>query len=139
MAETATAHGDLHVPFFITGPGETDVLFVAMAIFVVLMVLAIGVFYLYLHSIPDRMAHQSNSAQLQVVGILTLLALFTHNNLFWIAALLLVAIKFPDFLTPLNSIAASLEKATARPEPEVAAGNPAVDSLASPPERRRDA
>ncbi len=131
MAESSTAHGEMHVPFFITPPGETDVLFVAMAIFVVVLVLAIGIFYFYLHAIPEKMAHQSNNAQMQLVAILSLLALFTHNNLFWIAALVIVAIKLPDFLTPLNSIASSLEKATKRPA-SVLTGSEAVPQETKP-------
>jgi hypothetical protein len=43
---------------------------------------------------------------------LALLALFTHNNVFWVAALLLAVVRWPDFSTPLNSIADSLEKLT---------------------------
>ncbi|MCA8884595.1 MAG: hypothetical protein KDA50_12745 [Rhodobacteraceae bacterium] len=104
-----------HLPFFVTGPGQTDMMLVHVGIFIVGAVLLVGVFYLHLHSLPDRLAHRANSTQLQFVGILTLLALFTHNNLYWVAALLLVAVQFPDFVTPLNSIARSLEKATGRP------------------------
>ena len=42
--------------------------------------------------------------------MLALLALFTHNHLFWIAALLLALVQFPDFSSPLGSMARSLEK-----------------------------
>jgi hypothetical protein len=49
-----------------------------------------------------------------VVEILALLALFTHNNLFWVAAILIAAFRVPDFLTPLNSIAESLKAANLR-------------------------
>lgn len=98
-----------HIPSFITGPGQGDWLFQFIVALVVIMVLLIGNAYLHLHSLPDRMAHRANSTQLQVVGILTLLALFTHNNLYWVAALLLVSIQLPDIVTPLNSIARSLE------------------------------
>lgn len=103
-----------HLPYFVTAPGETDSMLMHVAIFLVVAILLLGVLYLYLHSLPDRIAHGSNSTQFQLVGVLTLLALFTHNNIFWVAALLLVFIKFPDFITPLRSIAASLEKATQR-------------------------
>nr|WP_272212039.1 hypothetical protein [Marinicella sp. W31]MDC2877934.1 hypothetical protein [Marinicella sp. W31] len=99
-----------YLPMFITGPGQTDVLLVGMIIFTIVLVLLIGVFYLYLHSLPERMAHKSNSVQLQLVGVLALLSLFTHNNIFWVVALLIVAIRVPDFLTPVNSIAASLQR-----------------------------
>ena len=57
-----------------------------------------------------------------VVAVLSLLALFTHQHLFWIAALLIALVQFPDFSTPMNSAAASLEKLArwVRPEPREA-------------------
>lgn len=119
-----------HLPFFITGPGESDVLLTGMVIFTLLVVLLIGVFYLYLHSLPERMAHRANSTQLQLVGILALLALFTHNNIFWVAALLIVAIRLPDFMTPINSIAQSLQRMADGALPAVAP--PAVADEATP-------
>jgi len=73
------------------------------------MILGLGAFYFTLHSLPEKMAHEANSTQLQVVGILTLLALFTHNNIFWVIAILLAAFRMPDFLTPIRSIADSLK------------------------------
>ncbi len=36
--------------------------------------------------------------------------MFTHNNLYWVAALLLATVQLPDFTTPLNSISRSLEE-----------------------------
>lgn len=99
-----------HLPFYITGPGQTDGLMVGIIILALVGVVLIGVFYLYLHALPERMAHSSNAFQLQLVGVLVLLSLFTHNNIFWIAALLIVAVRVPDFLTPINSIAHSLHR-----------------------------
>ncbi|WP_246710482.1 hypothetical protein [Martelella soudanensis] len=83
---------------------------VGIIILALVGVLLIGVFYLYLHALPERMAHSSNAFQLQLVGVLALLSLFTHNNIFWIAALLIVAVRIPDFITPVNSIAHSLHR-----------------------------
>ena len=51
----------------------------------------------------------TGKAQMQVVGILGLLSLFTFNNAFWMAAILLAAIRIPDFVTPLTSISRSLK------------------------------
>ena len=102
-----TAH---HVPFFITPSGETDVLFYAVAIFVGVVILLIGVLYLRLHALPEHMAHRTDKVQFQVVAVLALLALFTHNNLYWVAALLLAMIRLPDFSTPLQGMASSLAK-----------------------------
>jgi len=95
-----------HLPMFVAGPGETDVFFNIVVAVLITVVMLVGVFYFALHALPEKMAH--NSRQLQFVAILSLIALFTHNNYFWIAALLLAAIKLPDFSTPLNSIATSL-------------------------------
>lgn len=99
-----------HLPFYITGPGETDILLLLVAIFLIGVVVAFGAFYFTIQSIPDRMVEGSGKAQMQVVGLLGLLSLFTLNNAFWIAALLLAAIRIPDFATPLGSISKSLKK-----------------------------
>jgi hypothetical protein len=99
-----------HLPFYITSPGEPDVLMIAMGIFLVAAVLWVGTLYWRLHSLPERMAHKSQKLQFEIVAILGLLSLFTHIHLFWVAALLLAMIDLPDFSTPLRSIAGSVEK-----------------------------
>ena len=99
-----------HLPFYITGPGETDGLLLLVAIFLIGVVVAFGAFYFTIQSIPDRMVEGSCKAQMQIVGLLGLLSLFTMNNAFWMAALLLAAIRIPDFATPLGSISKSLKK-----------------------------
>ena len=70
-------------------------------------------FYLKLHAIPEQLAHKHSNTQSQLIMVLALLALFTHNNIFWVAALILALLKLPDFLTPINSISESLKKLTA--------------------------
>jgi hypothetical protein len=114
-----------HLPFFITAPGETDVLFIAMAILVLLGVIGIGVFYFKLHALPEHMAHRGQKVQLEIVAVLALIALFTHNHLFWIAGLLLALIPLPDFTTPLTSIAHSLNRIACAVEPALPAPPPA--------------
>jgi hypothetical protein len=99
-----------HLPAFITGPGQTDYLFVVTVVLVIGAVLLIGNLYLRIHALPEHMAHRGNKIQLEVVSVLALLALFTHIHLFWIAALLLAFIPIPDFSTPISSMAQSLEK-----------------------------
>ena len=42
-----------HLPAFFTAPGETDILFNVMGIFLVVMVLMVIVFYFKLHSLPE--------------------------------------------------------------------------------------
>ena len=103
-----------HLPRFITAPGETDTMMVNVGVVLVVVILLLGVLYLTLHALPDRMAHSRNSTQFQLIGVLTLLALFTHNNIFWFLAVVLAVVQIPDFMTPLTSIARSLEKATGR-------------------------
>ncbi|WP_457091938.1 hypothetical protein [Microvirga sp. P5_D2] len=98
------------LPGFITAPGETDVWMVIMAVFLVIAVLAIGLLFLRLHTLPERMAHKSHKLQFEIVAVLGLLALFTHIHAFWVAGLLLALIDIPDFGWPLRRIAGSLEK-----------------------------
>jgi hypothetical protein len=99
-----------HLPFYIVKPGETDVLMIATGIFLILAVLGVGNIYLRLHSLPERMAHRSQKLQFEIVAVLGLISLFTHNHIFWIAGLLLALIDLPDFSTPLSRIAGSVEK-----------------------------
>ena len=81
----------------------------------VVLILAIGVFYLKIHAIPEQLAHKHGNTQSQLIMVLALLALFTHNNVFWVLALILALLKLPDFLTPINNIARSLEKISGDP------------------------
>ena len=122
-----------HLPPFITPPGSSDFLFNVIVISLVVIVLVVGNFYFKLHSLPEKMAEHANSTQLQLIGVMALLALFTHNHIFWVGALLLAAVQLPNFSEPLNSIAQSLRelsKGTARGVPEAAApaGRPAPDT-----------
>jgi hypothetical protein len=99
-----------HLPFYMAKPGETDVLMIVMGIFLVVTVLAVGNLYLHLHSLPERMAHKGQKLQFEIVAVLGLLALFTHEHIFWVAALLLALVDLPDFSTPLTSIAGSIDR-----------------------------
>ena len=113
-----------HLPVFIAAPGETDVLMVVVAVFLVLAVLAVGLLFLRLHTLPERMAHKSHKLQFEIVAVLGLLALFTHVHLFWVAGLLLALIDIPDFGNPLRRMAGSLEKIAGIPPGEGAGGTP---------------
>ena len=100
-----------HTPFFVTSPGSTDILLVVMAALLVGAVLAVGVLFFWLHSLPERLVHNSTKVHFDIVAVLALISLFTHIHLFWVAALLLALVRFPDFSIPgLNRIATSLEK-----------------------------
>ena len=99
-----------HLPMFITAPGQTDVLMVVMWVVFIGAVLGVGVFFFWLHSLPERMVH--NKIQFDIVAVLALLSLFTHQHAFWVAALLIALITFPDlpnFSALFGRIANSLE------------------------------
>ena len=118
-----------HLPPFITAPGGADWLMSVMAVFLVVVVVSVGLIYLRLHALPEHMAHRTSKVQMQFVAVLALLALFTHNHIFWIAALLLALVELPDFSTPMNSIALSLEKLSRRDRTEADRGEPWNDLL----------
>ena len=114
MSDTMHPAAPHHLPGFITAPGETDVLLTGSAVFLVVLVFILGSTYFWLHSIPERIAHGTSKLQFQLVAVLSLLALFTHNNAFWIGALLLALAPIPDFWTPLATMAESLAKMARR-------------------------
>jgi hypothetical protein len=98
------------LPYFITAPGETDRMMVLTGIFLLLIIISVGVLYFSLHSLPERLSHRTNQVQAGVVAVLCLLALFTHNHVFWIIAILLAFIRIPDFETPIYAISDSLQR-----------------------------
>jgi hypothetical protein len=97
---------------------------VVMSGVLLLSILAFGILFLRLHTLPERIAHKSHKIQFEIVAVLGLIALFTHMHIFWIAGLLLALIELPDFGTSLGRIAASTEK-IAGMEPEARAVIPA--------------
>jgi hypothetical protein len=93
-----------------TSPGETDTLMIVMGVVLVVAVLGIGILFLRLHTLPERIAHKTHKLQFEIVAVLGLIALFTHMHIFWIAGLLLALVDLPDFGTPLGRIADSLDR-----------------------------
>jgi multisubunit Na+/H+ antiporter MnhF subunit len=127
-----------HLPFFISAPGEGDGLFNAMIVFLVVVVFSVGLLYLRLHALPERLAHGASKMQIQLVGVLALLALFTHNHIFWIGALLIALVQFPNVSAPLASMAQSLEKLAGDAPPQrdaQVAPDPAQPVMAVPTRR----
>ncbi|MDI1264688.1 MAG: hypothetical protein PS018_15655 [bacterium] len=121
MSESIHPSAPHHLPSFITAPGDTDVLMIVVGIMLIGAVVAVGNLYLHLHTLPERMAHRTHKLQFEIVAVLGLLALFTHNHLFWVIGLFLAMIDLPDFLSPLRRIAGSVEKmAGIPPEPDPA-------------------
>ena len=84
LAETGSPHPTAveHLPVFITAPGQSDILFTVVVIFLLAFVLILGNLYFQLHALPERMAHRTNQVQMEIVAVLCLLALFTHNHLY---------------------------------------------------------
>src|SRR5210317_2092066 len=127
MAKSLQSEAENHLPVFITATGETDVLFILMAAFVLVAVIGAGVIYLRLHALPEQVAHRGQKIQFELVAVLALLALFTHNHLFWVAGLLLALIQFPDIKTPMSSIVGSLEKIAQNSQPDRSAPSAALE------------
>jgi hypothetical protein len=99
-----------HLPAFIAGPDGTDVFMTVMAVVLVVAVLGIGLLFLRIHTLPERIAHKGHKLQFEIVAVLGLLALFTHIHLFWVIGLLLALIDIPNFGGALGRMAGSLEK-----------------------------
>jgi hypothetical protein len=134
---TASLHpaATQHIPGFITAPGETDVLMVAMTIVLVGSVVGFGVLFLRLHSLPEHIAHRGHKLQAEIVAVLCLIALFTHMHVFWVAALLLALIDFPDIGGWMGRIAGSVEKiAGVKPGEGASAGTDETAAPAKPKE-----
>jgi hypothetical protein len=108
VADTVHKAAVGHLPSFITPPGQSDVLLNIVIVFLICVVFLTGVLYLRLHALPEQIAHRTHKVQIQLVAVLGLISLFTHNQLFWIAALLIAMAELPDFLSPITSMARSL-------------------------------
>ena len=123
-----------HLPAFITAPGQVDGLLVGIGIFLLIVVFLLGVAFLWLHSLPERLAHHGQKLQFEIVAVLCLLALFTHNNLLWGVALILAMIDLPDLTTPLTRISEALERMTGTraATPAAAADAPVTDVVDTP-------
>jgi hypothetical protein len=105
-----------HLPWFFTAPGQTDGLFIAMIVVLIVACLVIGNLFFYLYQLPMQHAERRrvHKVQAEIVAVLALIALFTGVHLFWIAGLLLAALPLPDLWTPINSIAQSLKQIAMR-------------------------
>jgi len=109
MAAPLNPVASQHLPSFITAPGETDILMVVTAVILAVSILMFGILFFRLHNLPEQLAHGSKKVQLEIVSVLCLIALLTHIHAFWIAALLLAFIDFPDFSGGLDRITVGVE------------------------------
>lgn len=98
-----------HPPHFFTEPGSPDILMWITGFTLLISVVGVGVLFLQLHSLPERIAHRRQKLQFEIVAVLGLIALFTHIHMFWIAALLLALIELPDLSGVFTRIAAALD------------------------------
>lgn len=90
------------LPFWVTGPGETDGLKIVVAIVLVLVLAGFGALYFTIQAIPDRMASGAHKIQVQFVSVLGLVSLLTMNNTLWIAAILIAAIPLHEVIPSLR-------------------------------------
>ncbi len=114
-----------HIPWFMAAPDGSDTLLAVTTFVVLAATFAVGILFFKLHSLPERLGHKK--FQFEIVAVLTLLSLFTHIHLFWVIALLLALIDIPDFQTPLQRIAASVER--------ISGAEPGSGNAATPPDR----
>lgn len=107
-----------YLPVYVPGADGSDPMMFWTGVGLLAIILLLGIGYLTLHSLPEHMATETNRAQFQLVSILAILALFTHNNLYWVAALVLAVVQIPDLVTPVKSMARSLARISRRmPQP----------------------
>ncbi|WP_420406089.1 hypothetical protein [Nisaea sp.] len=131
MSQKQNPFAPEHLPGYLAGPDGSDPLFTVTLLFLLGIIVLAGVAYFSLHAMPEHLAGKNNSTQLQLVGVLGLLALFTHNNLFWVLALLIAVIKVPDIATPIETISRRLgefldrQDANLATSPSPAPGRPA--------------
>ena len=107
-----------HLPAFLPGADGSDPLLALTGLMLLCMIVAFGLLFLRLHTLPERMAHRGQKLQFEIVAVLGLLALFTHIHLFWVVGLLLALIDIPDFAGPMRRIAGSAEKVAGLPPGE---------------------
>lgn len=118
------------LPWFLTGPGQSDTLFTFTTLMVIATILGLGILFFKLHSLPERLGHKK--LQFEVVAVLGLLSLLTHVHAFWVAALLLALIDLPDFQTPLKRMAVSLEKISGTKSGTESSTEPAAVTVPAP-------
>lgn len=79
-----------------------------VAVVLVAVLIGFGALYFTIQAIPDRMATGAHKVQMQLVSMLGLVSLFTMNNAFWIAAILIAAVPlhevFPAFRTSMDTV-----------------------------------
>jgi len=96
-----------HIPWFVPSPDGADPLMTVTAVILIAGTLFVGVVFFILHSLPERLGHKK--LQFELVAVLGLISLFTHQHIFWVIALILALVDLPDFKSPLDRMATALE------------------------------
>lgn len=104
-----------HLPWFISSPGQTDCLLIAAGAILIFSIFGFGILYLRLHHLPEHIAQKQQKVQYQIVAVLGLLAMLTHQNAFWVAGLILALVDLPSFGAYLDEITQSVERIARRP------------------------
>lgn len=106
MLSTLSEEALAVMPFWVSGPGQTDGFMWTVGVVLVAVLIGFGALYFTIQAIPDRMATGAQKVQMQLVGMLGLVSLFTMNNAFWIAAILIAAVPlhevFPAFKASMD-------------------------------------
>lgn len=117
-----------HLPPYLSPADGSDPLLILIIGGTIIAVLCLGALYFRIHSIPEHLGEKHNNTQINLISVLTILALFTHNNIFWVVALIIAVVKIPDFMTPLNSIAEALSQMAKKDETTKCSENPPISA-----------
>jgi hypothetical protein len=112
-------------------------LLVVTGVMLIGLILAFGLVFLRIHTLPERLAHRGNKLQFEIVAVLGLLSLLTHVHLFWVVGLLLALVDIPDFTGPLRRVAGSAERLAGLP-PGAGDTLPGPDPAAAPDHAARE-
>ncbi|MBE1284701.1 MAG: hypothetical protein GJ676_15425 [Rhodobacteraceae bacterium] len=104
MDSTLSVEALERLPFWVTPPGETDGFMMVVGFVLVATLLGFGALYFTIQAIPDRMAAGAHKVQMQLVSVLGLISLFTLNNAFWIAAILIAAVPLHEVFPSLKPV-----------------------------------
>ena len=139
MIETHPPTSPAHLPWFITEPGQVDTLMVFTGVFLLLFTVAIIRLMLRLIVLPATLVSPEQRAKFEVVGVLSLIALYTPGHFYWVAALLVAVTDIPDFASPLRRMADAVgrvarsprKKKEIPPSPEKAEQQAAITNTAA--------
>lgn len=99
-----------HLPSFAPGMDGSDGMLFNTGVFLVIAISCIGILIFMIHAIPEKVAHRSRKAQMEIVSVLCLLSLLSHNHIFWVIGLFLAFVDFPKLGEPFSRIALALER-----------------------------